>query len=157
MPGLKLHAEPLQESWLDNYGHLNEAFYLVPFSNASWAFQDHFDIGIPYFEKTGGSLYTAESHIRYLSEVRAPAHIEIESFALQCDAKKIHFAHIMRVDGTERATFECLGVHFDSKSGRTSPMPESSQAAIAAACLPQDEWPDWIGRRISMSKKPASA
>ena len=66
---LNLHREPVQESWLDAYGHLSEAYYLVPFSNASWAYQDHFDIGVTYFEKTGGALYTLETHLRYLKEV----------------------------------------------------------------------------------------
>ncbi len=41
MTTFNLHAEPAQESWLDNYGYLNEAFYVVPFSNASRAFQGH--------------------------------------------------------------------------------------------------------------------
>ena len=27
------------------YGHLNEAYYLVVFSNATWSLQDHFGIG----------------------------------------------------------------------------------------------------------------
>ena len=39
---LKLHAEPLKDEWLDAYGHLNEAYYLVPFSNGNWALQEHF-------------------------------------------------------------------------------------------------------------------
>ncbi len=52
---LKLHAEPLRDDWLDAYGHLNEAYYLVPFSNASWALQDHFGIGVAYFERDGGA------------------------------------------------------------------------------------------------------
>ena len=61
---LKLHAEPLQDHWLDAYGHLNEAYYLVPFTNANWAILDHFGIGRPYYERTGGAFYTVESHVR---------------------------------------------------------------------------------------------
>ena len=76
--GLQLHSEPVQDIWLDAYGHLNEAYYLVPFSNATWALQEHFDIGVPYFERTGAALYTVETHVRYLQEVRAPAVMEIE-------------------------------------------------------------------------------
>ena len=76
---LKLYAEPLRDDWLDAYGHLNEAYYLVPFSNASWALQEHFGIGVDYFERTGCALYTVESHVRYLNEVRAPALLEVAS------------------------------------------------------------------------------
>ena len=145
---LDLHAEPVQDAWLDAYGHLNEAYYLVPFSNASWALQEHFGIGVAYFERTGGAIYTVESHIRYVKEVRAPAHMEVESLILGSDAKRIHIGHVMRVEGRDCATFECLGLHYDTKAGRTSAMPETVQAALVesqAATLP-----GWAGRRVSL-------
>lgn len=147
----KLHSEPLQDAWLDAYGHLNEAYYLVPLSNASWHLQDQFGIGVEYFERTGGALYTVESHLRYLKEVRAPALLEIESMVLGSDAKRLHFAHVMKVDGAECATFECMGLHFDSNAGRTSPFPEEVQAAFQASAVTDP--PDWVGRRISLSKE----
>lgn len=56
--GFQLHSEAVQDIQLDVYGHLNEAYYLVPFSNATWALQEHFDIGGHYFERTGAALYT---------------------------------------------------------------------------------------------------
>ncbi len=147
---LKLHAEPVQDAWLDPYGHLNEAYYLVPFSNASWALQDHFCIGVAYFERTGAALYTVESHIRYLKEVRAPALMEIDSLVLGSDAKRIHIAHMMRVGEDVCATFECLGLHYDTHAGRTAAMPEAVQTALEAARAV--EWPDWAGRRVSLKK-----
>ena len=145
---LKLHAEPLQDAWLDPYGHLNEAYYLVPFSNASWALQAHFDIGVDYFERSGGALYTVESHIRYLKEVRAPALMEVESMVLASDAKRIHIAHVMRVEDAVCATFECLGLHYDTRAGRAAAMPETVQAALVAARAA--DLPDWAGRRVSL-------
>jgi len=148
---LRLHAEPLQDQWLDAYGHLNEAYYLVPFTNANWAILAHFGIGTDYYERTGGALYTVESHVRYLRQVRAPARMEIESLVLGSDAKRLRVAHAMTVDGSERATFECVMLHFDSKAGRTSPMPEAVQAALKAAQVP--ELPPWAGRGISLDRK----
>jgi acyl-CoA thioesterase FadM len=41
-----LHSEPLKDEWLDAYGHLNEAYYLVPFTAANWAIMDRFGIGL---------------------------------------------------------------------------------------------------------------
>ena len=147
----KLHAEPLLDDWLDAYGHLNEAYYLVPFSNTSWALQDHFGIGVDYFERTGGALYTVESHLRYLKEIRAPATMEIESMILGSDPKRIRFAHVMWVDDIERATFECLVLHVDTKAGRTAPLPKSVQAALKAAQAA--ELPPWAGRSVSLEKR----
>lgn len=148
---LKLHAEPLQDHWLDAYGHLNEAYYLVPFTNANWAILAHFGIGTDYYERTGGALYTVESHVRYVKELRAPAQIEIESLVLGADAKRLRVAHVMKAGGTERATFECVMLHFDSKAGRTAPMPEATQAALKAAQVA--ELPPWAGRGISLDKR----
>jgi acyl-CoA thioesterase FadM len=147
---LQLHAEPLQEAWLDAYGHLNEAYYLIPFSNASWALQEHFGIGVDYFERCGGAIYTVESHIRYLKEVRAPALMEVESMILGSDAKRIHIAHVMRVEATVCATFECLGLHYDTRAGHSAAMPEAVQAALAQPQVPTR--PDWAGRRVSLQK-----
>lgn len=148
---LKLHSETLRNEWLDSYGHLNEAYYLVPFSNATWALQDHFGIGVAYFERTGGALYTVETHLRYLKEVRAPATMEIESMILEADAKRIRFAHVMTVDGSARATFECLGLHFDSRAGRVSAMPDDVLTELENAAVA--ELPDWAGRSISLGKR----
>jgi len=151
--GLKLHSEPVQDIWLDSYGHLNEAYYLVPFSNATWALQEHFAIGVPYFERTGGAIYSVESHVRYLKEVRAPAMMNIDSFVLGLDAKRLHIAHVMSVDGVQRATFECLGLHFDTRAGKTAAMPDDVQAALRAASVAV--LPDWAGRRVSLlAQKP---
>jgi acyl-CoA thioester hydrolase len=147
---LKLHAEPLRDDWLDAYGHLNEAYYLVPFSNASWALQEHFGIGVDYFERTGCALYTVESHVRYLNEVRAPALLEVASMVLGSDSKRIHIAHVLRVGDTECATFECLGLHYDTQARRATVLPESVQAALEASRAAAI--PDWAGRRVSLHK-----
>lgn len=151
MTTFKLHSEPVQDSWLDAYGHLNEGYYMVAFSNANWAIQDHFGIGTAYFDETGCALYTLESHIRYLQEVSAPALVEFESLIIASDAKKIHVGHIMTVDGTERSTLECLMLHFDTRINRPTEMPEEVQKALVES-IPAD-LPDWAGRQVSIVKK----
>ncbi len=151
MTRLKLHSEPVQDGWLDAYGHLNEAYYLLPFSNATWLMQDHFDIGVPYFEETGCAIYTVETHLRYLAEVRAPAVMEIETLIIGSDPKRVWFAHEMLVDGTLRATAEFMVLHYDTREGRTRPMPEIVQAALQKIHLL--ERPDWVGRNLGLQKR----
>ena len=148
---LKFHSEPVQDSWLDAYGHLNEAYYLVPFSNTTWIMQDHFGIGVDYFEKTGCAIYTVETHLRYLNDVRAPAVVDIETLMLGSDAKKIWFAHQMLVDGNLCATAEFMTLHFNTQEGRTMEMPAEIQAGLKTAEVA--ELPDWVGRQISLVKK----
>ena len=148
MTTLKLHSEPLQDAWLDAYEHLNEAYYLVPFSNTTWRLQDYFGIGVDYFDKTGCAIYTVETHIRYLREVRKPAVMNIESIVLGSEAKKIWFAHLMLVDETLCATAEFMALHYDTKRGRTAPMSDDVQAMLKDSEIKQK--PDWAGRRISL-------
>lgn len=151
MTTLKLHSEPLQDAWLDAYGHLNEAYYLVPMTNTTWKFQDHFGIGVDYFEQTGCALYTVETHLRYVKEVRSPANIEIESMVLGSDAKKIWFAHSMIVDGKLCATAEFMTLHYNTRENCTAPLPDRVQEALEQAKV--SERPDWVGRQISLVKK----
>ena len=143
---LALHSEPLQDGWLDAYGHLNEAYYLVPFSNATWALQAHFGVGTDYFDRTGCALYTLETHLRYVGEVRAPAELAVESMVLGVDAKRLHVGHRLMVGGTERATFECMLLHYDTRAGATATFADDVRAALAAAV--PDTVPDWVGRAV---------
>lgn len=149
MTTLKLHCEPLQDTWLDAYGHLNEAYYLVPFSNTTWLLQDYFKLGVDYFDKTGCAIYTVETHLRYLNEVRKPAVMQIESIILGSAPKKIWFAHLMLVDGVLCATAEFMGLHYDTKRGCTVALPDDVQAMLKEAEIKQK--PDWVGRRISVT------
>jgi len=148
---LNRYSIPVQDDWLDHYGHLNEGYYLVAFSQATWPLQDFFSIGTEYFDSTGGALYTVESHIRYLKEVRAPAILDIDSLILGSDEKRLRIAHVMTVDGIERATFECLLLHFDTRAGKTAPMPDDVQVALKAAEV--NPLPDWAGRSVSIQKR----
>ena len=150
MTVFRFHSEPMQDAWADAYGHLNEAYYLVPFSNATWKMQDHFGIGTAYFEQTGCAIYTVETHLRYLNDVRAPATMDIETLMLGTAAKKIWFAHRMRVDGELCATAEFMTLHYDTRAGRTTEMPPAIRAGLEAAGVAQ--LPDWVGRRISLGK-----
>jgi acyl-CoA thioester hydrolase len=151
MTVFRFHSEPLQDSWLDLYGHLNEAYYLVPFSNTTWVMQDHFGIGSNYFDATGCALYTVETHLRYLQDVRSPATMDIETIVLGSDAKKIWFAHQMLVGDKLCATAEFMGLHYNTRESRTMEMPEEVQEKLGAAAV--HELPDWAGRQISLVKK----
>ena len=146
MTTYRLHEEPLQDSWLDAYGHLNEAYYLVPFSNATWKLQDRFGIGTDYFGQTGCALYTLESHLRYVAELRAPALLSIESMILGVDAKRLHVGHVMWCDDRQRATVECMLLHYDTGRQGSVAFPDPVVQDLREAVL--DPTPDWVGRSL---------
>jgi len=143
---LLLHAEKLKPEWCDYYGHLNEAYYLVVFSNATFALQEYFGIGHEYFKKKGCSLYTVESHISYLKEVRGDSLLQIESFIFGIDEKRLRIGHLMTVDGSKRATFECMLLHFDSSLNKLTPIDGKLIAHFKSFEL--EELPVWAGSSL---------
>lgn len=143
---LSLHSEPLQQQWCDYYGHLNEAYYLVVFSNATFALQNFFDLGEDYFKTEGRSLYTAESHIRYLEEVRGDVTLDVESFVFGIDQKRIRVGHVLKVNGNEKATFECMLLHFDINETKVVPMSDSRINRIKE--WEMKELPEWAGQKL---------
>ncbi len=148
---LKLHQESLLDSWLDAYGHLNEAYYLVPMSNATWKLQDYFDIGTHYFEQTGCALYTVETHLRYLAEIRAPALLSVASQVIDVDSKRIWLTHSLMVDDRLCATGEFMLLHYDTRAARVAPLPESAYTKLQAAKPAQR--PDWASAHIGWKSK----
>ena len=129
---------------------MSEAYYLIPFSNTTWILQDHFGIGVDYFDKTSCAIYTVETHLRYLKEVQKQALMDVESMILGSDEKRIWFAHLMRVDGTICATAEFMVLHYHTEQGRTVPMPDAVQAMLKNAESKQK--PNWVGHSISLNK-----
>ena len=145
---LKPHIEKLQPNWLDSYGHLNEAYYIVAFSNATWPLQNYFGIGDIYFTSTGNALYTLESHIRYIKEVRGPATLTIHSSILGLRQKKLWIAHQMEVNQKLRATFECLLLHYDTRN--ECAIPFTTQTLIRLEAEKVEKLPTWVGKSIKL-------
>ncbi len=151
MKSFNFHSEPLQDEWLDAYGHLNEAYYLVPFTNANWSMQEYFEIGVPYFEQTGCALYTLETHVRYVNEVRKPAQLKVDTIIVGSDPKKIWCAHMLVVNDQICATAEMVMLHYSTRDERAAPMPDATLTMLQQAQITTR--PDWIGRHISLTKK----
>lgn len=142
----RLNQVELKNEWLDAYGHLNEAFYLVPMSETTWLLQDKFNIGVSWFDQTGCAIYTVETHIRYLREVRSPALLEIESVVLGSDHKRFWFAHEMIVDGKVRATAEFMTLHYSTRDQSTVAFPDDVQRLLKESEV--DEKPEWASSKI---------
>ncbi len=151
MINLEIRSEPVQDSWIDLNGHLNEDYYLVACSQGAFEWLAQFGATMDYFYETGRTIYTVETHLRYLDEVHLPAVLDIEFMILGSDAKRVHGAHVVRVDGKERATVECIYLHVDAKAGRAVAMPDAMQAAFKSAEL--SELPDWSGSQVTLARR----
>lgn len=130
---LDLHAATVPAEWLDYNGHMTEHRYLEVFADASDALLARLGVDAAYLAG-GRSLYTAETRIRYLREVKLGARLAVSTLLLGHDDKRLSYVHEMRDadSGEAVATGEHMLLHVDTASGRTTPMPADLIARIAA-------------------------
>lgn len=148
---LRLHETSVRPEWIDYNGHMTESRYLDVLAEASDAFLRHVGLDAAYLAG-GNSMYTVETHIRHLAQVRAHERLAVETQVLSADAKRLHLFHTVTTPrtGTIVATGEHLLLHVDTRSERVSPAVEPVAGRIAAiaeahAALPR---PGSAGRHV---------
>ena len=152
MPPIQLGSVPVQPDWVDFYGHVRGADYFRAFDSAGYVFYERFFGPVDdYLKNTGCGFFTAEAHVRYLKEVRGDLRLDIAAMLFDFDAKRIWWAMTMTCEGVERATIEIIDLHVDTGIGRTVPIPETVQVALAGAKA--TERPSWSGRSCSLDKR----
>jgi acyl-CoA thioester hydrolase len=124
MSGSVVWREPVREEWIAHVG-----------------------LGPEHRARESASLYTVEAHVRYLDQVSAGADLEVRSSVIGASDKLMRVWHELWVDGTVRATEEVLGLHVDTRTGRSAPFPPAVVALVRAAIVPE---PPDAGRAISL-------
>jgi acyl-CoA thioesterase FadM len=141
--------------WIDYNGHMMDAYYFLAFTEATEAFLDHVGLGAAYQARTGSGVYTAESHLCFVSGVAEGAVLRYRTQLLGHDSKRMHVFHQMTSADQLAATCELMFLHVSD--GRVRPLFAREAALVAAlaarhASLPR---PDRAGRRIAMPVKAA--
>ena len=126
-------AVPLD--WTDYNIHMNDSRYAQAFSEATDRFMTLIGCDAAYIA-TGGSYFTAETHIRHLAEVKAGDKIRITTQWLAGTGKKLHLFNKMWWGANLVATGEHMLIHV-SLATRKSSEPDARIAVplarIAAA------------------------
>ena len=135
--------------WTDYNGHMTESRYLQAFADATDRFMEIIGCDAAYIQ-SGGSYFTAETHIRHLDEVHAGAVIEITTQVILGEGKKMHLFHEMREGDRVLATGEHFLLHVSLETRKPSvPAPEIEAALVRFATghakLPA---PEGLGRAI---------
>ena len=151
--GLATGGRSVPPDWIDYNGHMMDAYYFLAFTEATEAFLNHVGLGGAYRARTGGGIYTAESHLCFISGVMEGAVLEYRTQLLGHDEKRMDVFHRMISAGRLAATCELMFLHVSD--GRVRPMPSEPAAAVAAlavehAALPT---PEQAGRHIAMPLK----
>jgi betainyl-CoA thioesterase len=154
---LMLHRETVRAGWVDYNDHLNDAYYVVVFSNATTTLMDHIGLGEAERRRTGHSLFTLEMHVNYLKEVKGGTEVRIATQVLGHDQKRLHVFHVMFEAGSTEpaATNEQMLVNIDMKGPRSAPFLPDVLAKIEAIARMQEGLPRPAnaGRSISLTNK----
>ena len=135
--------------WTDYNGHMTESRYLHAFADATDRFMEMIGCDADYIA-SGGSYFTAETHIRHLDEAHAGAVIEITTQVILGEGKKMHLFHTMREGERMLATGEHFLLHVDLQTRKPSVPSAEIEAALGRiaqghAGLPA---PEGLGRAI---------
>ncbi|MGW9003784.1 3-hydroxyacyl-CoA dehydrogenase NAD-binding domain-containing protein [Brevibacterium casei] len=139
------YSTPVREEWIDYNGHLSEAYYVLVFGFATDQVMDELGLDAAYRKASGCSLYTVESHIRYLDEVSLGATLTVRPQLFSAGAKKLHLAYEMLVDDRVVATEEILALHVDQNADRAVEFPKEIAERIAEV---DRSTPEWSGRSV---------
>lgn len=131
--GLPEFQLTIQPEWIDHNGHMNVAYYVLAFDQATDAVYETWDIGMTYPDR-GYSVFTLGMNVDYLRELFAGDKVRITTHLLDWDSKRIHYFHEMyHLDSGERvATNECLCINVELDSRRSAPFPEDVQMLLKA-------------------------
>jgi acyl-CoA thioester hydrolase len=140
--------------WVDYNGHLRDAYYLLVFSMATDALMDMIGLDAAGRAASGHSMFTLESHINYLLEVKQATPIEVRTQILGVDAKRMHLYHSLYAEGTDTllSVNEQMQLSVDMSGPRASPFPPGVWPNVQAlagqhADLPR---PAYAGRSIAL-------
>ena len=135
-------------------GHMNLAYYVVLFDQATDLVYDMLGVGQAYRDATGNSTFTAETHTLYEREVVVGERVRVVPHLLGADAKRLHYFHEMfhAEAGHRVAAQELIALHIDLSVRRVAPFPEDVFARLQQVVRSRGDrpLPNGVGRRIAM-------
>jgi len=114
----------VKPEWVDHYGHMNLAYYLVAFDMATDALWPRLNLG-PGFRARGLGTFCAESWQQYTREVVLDAPLACDSEVLAFDEKRLLCRHVMlhAEEGWEVAQNEVLYLCVSLETRRVTTWP----------------------------------
>ena len=152
-----IHRSVVLPEWLDWNGHMNVAFYVTAFDQASGAFMRNMGLGRQYVDGKHGMTFVLETHVTYDREMKGGAPMRFTTQLLERDAKRVHLYHEMfhADEGYLAATNEVIVMNIDYATRRSGPWPVQAAERLEAVwaehkALPR---PAKAGRVMGLANK----
>lgn len=156
---INLFEGPVLAEWIDYNGHMNDAYYVVAFSQAIDAFMLHIGLNESFRKEHHVSIYTLQSMVTYIKEVAEAEPILIQAQLLESDNKKLRLFMTMLHAETydELANMETLLLHMDMKAHKAAPFLPQTQAQLDSLQASHNllDAPQNAGKAIAL-KRPKS-
>jgi acyl-CoA thioester hydrolase len=154
---LAIHRSTVLPEWVDWNGHMNVAFYVAAFDQASGAFMRNMGLGRAYVDGKHGMTFVLETHVTYDREMRGGAPMRFTTQLLDRDAKRVHLFHEMYYaeQGYLAATNETIVMNIDFASRRSAPFPPQAAERLEAVWMSHKELPrpTKAGRIMGLARK----
>lgn len=157
---LELPAQVTREvppEYIDQNGHMNIGRYLDLGGEAMWLrCEQDLGMGTDYILERGMSTFTAEHHLRYLSELREGDQVSVHTLLIAASAKITHCMSLI-VDRTHErlaCIMEIILVHMDMTTRRPTPFPGDVAELVAAGIKADDlGWPVPLSGSMGIRKR----
>ena len=154
---LDTHRSTVLPEWVDWNGHMNVAFFVKAFDQASGAFMRNIGLGRPYVDNKLGMTFVLEMHITYDRELREGAPMRFVTQLLDCDAKRVHLFHEMfhADEGYLAATNETIVMNIDYATRKSGPFPAQAAERLAQVWAVHQKMPKHpkAGRLMGLKRK----
>ena len=146
----------VKQEWIDYNGHLNDAYYLVIFTQATDKLQEHLGMTMTSIRERGHTLFTVESHLMYKQEVGLGEAVYINTQVLEHDSKRLRILHRMFNDQHESlACVEMLFLSYHLQEKRVMDFHPDFAVRLAELYAEHQQFPfpDEAGKGIALKPK----
>ena len=155
---MHLIDEAARPEWIDYNGHLYDGYHAVIFARATDEFLLRIGLTPEVRAQTRHTIYTLETHVRFLREVKQGAALKVDCQILELDRKRVRVFLTMQDVGRDilAATSEQMLMSIDQSGPEPKSAPwleESAKVLEALAKLDaQLPLPDGAGRSIAIKR-----
>jgi acyl-CoA thioester hydrolase len=156
-PRLFLHRSVVKPEWIDEYGHLNMAYYVLVCDQATFRFWEAMNEGRGVAKREGCEYAVVETHVNYQDEVREGDPLLVTTQLLAADNKRFRIFHTMHHadKGYVAATNEVMSLGFNLNSRAMMEFLSEVQGRLQETLVAHNELPrpENAGRAIGQPRK----